>query len=149
MEKDSTIITALRNRGYKATAQRIAISRYALANRQHPSARQIYSGIRSTHPTVSLATVYKTLQVFRELGLVQELTFPEQEARFDSYVKPHINMICERCGNITDAEDKNTQEIINAAKRAQFAVSSVRIDINGTCQQCARKNNISSNKTKR
>ena len=149
MENDSAIIAALRKSGYKATAQRIAISRYALANRQHPSARQICTGIKATHPTVSLATVYKTLQVLRELSLIQQLTFPEQEARFDSYVKPHINMICERCGNITDAEDKSAQEIINAAKQAKFAVSSVRIDINGTCQECTRRDRTDSHNTKR
>jgi len=142
MEKDTAIISSLRKKGYKATAQRLAISRYALANRQHPSARQIYSAIRVTHPTVSLATVYKTLQVFRELGLLQQLTFPEQEARFDSYLTPHINLICERCGNITDAEDKTAQEIVNIAKKTKFTVSSIRIDVQGICQKCIRDNRM-------
>jgi Fur family peroxide stress response transcriptional regulator len=139
MDNDATIINALRKKGYKATAQRIAISRFALTSREHPSARRICREIRDTHPTVSLATVYKTLQVFKELGLVNQLTFPEEEARFDSYVKPHLNLICEKCSNITDIEDQSAQEVISAAKNARFVVSGVRIDVRGICQKCAKR----------
>jgi Fur family peroxide stress response transcriptional regulator len=88
---DAMIIETLRKNGYKATTQRIAICRFALHSRDHPTAQRIYSEVRKVHPTVSLATVYKTLQILTEHGLIQELDFPQSQARFDSYVKPHIN----------------------------------------------------------
>jgi Fur family peroxide stress response transcriptional regulator len=138
---EASIIKALREKGYRATSQRIAISRLALSNRDHPTARRIYGEIRRDNPTVSLATVYKTLQVLRELGLVQQLTFPEDEARFDSRMKPHLNLICQKCGNVTDAEDRSAQEIVNAANRARFVVTGQRIDVYGICQRCGRRNN--------
>jgi Fur family peroxide stress response transcriptional regulator len=67
---DSAIINALRKRGYKATSQRIAICRLVLSNREHPTAQRIYREMKRLHPTVSVATVYKTLRVLRELRLV-------------------------------------------------------------------------------
>ena len=51
------------DKGYKATPQRIAICRIALYSREHPTAQSIYNEVKKVHPTVSLATVYKTLQV--------------------------------------------------------------------------------------
>jgi len=140
MDSDGSIIKALRTKGYRATAQRIAISRYALTSRAHPSARQVYDEVRSTHPTVSLATVYKTLQVLREMGLLQELNFPEGEARFDSYMRPHLHLICRRCGKIIDVEDQAAQDLLNVASRARFTVTGLRVDMYGVCQKCARRN---------
>jgi len=131
-----TIINAFRTKGYRATSQRIAISRIALSNRKHPTAKGIYEEVREAHPTVSLATVYKTLQVLRELGLLQELAFPEAEAKFDSYMEPHLNLICDSCGGVMDLEDNAAQEIVRVASRARFTVRGQRIDIYGVCQRC-------------
>jgi len=139
MDNDRPIINALRTKGYRATAQRIAISRSALTNRAHPSARQIYNEVRGAHPTVSLATVYKTLQVLRELNLVQELSFPDEEARFDPYMRPHLNLICQRCRKAIDVEDKAAREVVNAASKARFNVTGLRIDVYGICQKCGRR----------
>lgn len=137
---ESAIIQALRKKGYRATSQRIAISKLALSSRNHPSASQICSQVRESHPTVSLATVYNTLQVLRELGLVQELTFPDAEARFDSYMKPHLNLICAHCGSVQDSDDSSVENAaVNAARRAKFTLTGQRIDVYGFCSKCVRK----------
>jgi Fur family peroxide stress response transcriptional regulator len=138
-KSDEWIIKALRKKGYKATPQRIAICRFALHSRDHPTAQRIYSAVKEFHPTVSLATVYKTLQVLRELGLIQELNFLQGQARFDSCVQPHINLVCLRCGNIIDLEDPIAREIIaRAAAATKFTATGQRFDIYGICQRCAR-----------
>jgi Fur family peroxide stress response transcriptional regulator len=135
---DAAAIEALRNKGYKATPQRIAICRIALHSREHPSALSIYDEVKKVHPTVSLATVYKTLQVLRDLDLVQELNFPIGQARFDSYMKPHINLICIQCGNITDLDDLTAREIANrVAAATKFKPNGQRIDVYGICQKCS------------
>jgi Fur family peroxide stress response transcriptional regulator len=131
------IIEALRKKGYKATPQRIAICRLALKSRAHPTAQRIYSEVKELQPTVSLATVYKTLQILTELGLIQELDFPQSQARFDSYVEPHINLVCLRCGNIRDVEDPAAREIIaRIAATAEFTRTGQRLDIYGICNEC-------------
>ncbi len=137
---DALIIKTLRKKGYKATTQRIAICRFALHSRDHPTARKIYSEVRKVHPTVSLATVYKTLQILTEHGLIQELDLPQSQARFDSYVEPHINLVCMHCGNIQDFDDKTAQEMIErVTKKAQFARTGQRLDIYGMCKTCQER----------
>ena len=58
---DDEIITLLKENRFKATPQRLAICRFVLESHDHPSAEQIYTTIRKDYPTISLATVYKTL----------------------------------------------------------------------------------------
>jgi Fur family transcriptional regulator, peroxide stress response regulator len=137
-KSDAMAIDALRKKGYKATPQRIAICRFVLSSRDHPTAQKIYAEVKKIHPTVSLATVYKTLQVLQELNLLQELSFPNSQARFDSYMKPHINLICSQCGDIKDLDDGITQDLIQkVTKTAKFTTTKQRLDVYGTCQKCA------------
>jgi Fur family peroxide stress response transcriptional regulator len=124
-KSDLAAIEALRKKGYKATPQRIAICRFALHSRDHPTARRIYNEVKKVHPTVSLATVYKTLQV------------PKGQARFDSYMKPHINLFCLQCGNIKDLDDLTTREIVErVATTTKFTATGQRLDVYGICQKC-------------
>ena len=135
---DTSAIEALRSKGYKATPQRIAICRFVLNSRDHPSAQQVYDEVKKIHPTVSLATVYKTLAVLKDLNLIQELDLPQGQARFDSYMKPHINLICLRCGSIADLDDNSAIEIIRkVAAVAKFKPKGQRIDIFGICRKCS------------
>jgi Fur family peroxide stress response transcriptional regulator len=137
---DASITKALRKKGYKATTQRIAICGLALSSREHRTAREIYREVKTLHPTVSLATVYNTLQVLRELNLVQELAFPQGESKFDSNLTPHVNVVCLRCGTVRDVNDRAVQDVVaRVASRTRFAVAKQRFDIYGTCEKCARR----------
>ena len=135
---DASAIETLRKKGYKATPQRIAICRFALNSRDHPSAQQVYDEVKKIHPTVSLATVYKTLQVLKNLNLIQELNLPQGQARFDSYMKPHINLICLQCGNIIDLDDTTAIDITRkVAAAAKFKPKEQRMDVFGICGKCS------------
>jgi Fur family peroxide stress response transcriptional regulator len=138
LKSDASAIEALRTKGYKATPQRIAICRIALNSRAHPSAKEVYAEVKKIHPTVSLATVYKTLEVIRDLDLVQEINFPKRQARFDSYMNPHINLICLKCGIIKDLEDVAVKEITRkVAAATKFKPTGQRVDVYGICQKCS------------
>jgi len=137
-KSDASAIKALRSKGYKATPQRIAICRIALNSRAHPSAQQVYDEVKKIHPTVSLATVYKTLEVLRDLDLVQEINFPKGQARFDSYMNPHINLICLKCGSITDLDDLTVEDIPRkVVATTKFKPTRQRVDVYGICQKCS------------
>ena len=137
---DTTIIDTLRKKGYKATAQRIAVCRFALNSRDHPNAQKIYAEVKKIQPTVSLATVYKTLQILKEQDLIQELDLPESKARFDSYMDPHINVVCLQCGAIQDFSDNIAREMVErVAAKADFSRTGQRIDIYGVCKMCRGK----------
>ncbi len=146
-EIEASIIKALRGKGYKATPQRIAISQFALSNREHPTAQRIYSEVRKTYPTVSLATVYKTIQILKEAGLIQELNLPRKQARFDCDMEPHINLVCLRCGSIRDLKDPAVKEMVLKAVSAEnFAAKGYSFDIYGICQSCDRKSALDGSK---
>jgi len=139
MFSDATIIEALRRKGFKATSQRIAICRYALNSREHPTVQRIYTEVKKAHPTVSLATVYKTLKVLMGLHLVQELVFTETETRYDSNMEPHLNVVCLRCGKVSDAGDQIGKIVAKAASTARFTVTGQRLDLYGICESCGKK----------
>ena len=135
---DASAIEALRRKGYKATPQRIAVCRFVLNSRDHPTAQQVYEQVKKIHPTVSLATVYKTLEVLKSLDLIQEINLPQGQARFDSYMKPHINLICLQCGNIVDLDETAAiEETRKVAAAAKFKPKGQRIDIFGICERCS------------
>jgi Fur family peroxide stress response transcriptional regulator len=144
-ELEASIIKALRGKGYKATPQRIAISRFAMCDRSHPTVQRVYSEVKKVHPTVSLATVYKTIQILKEVGLIQALSLPQDQTRFDSDMEPHINLVCLRCGDIKDLEETSIRGIIAKVSATEnFSATGQRFDIYGICQGCNRKS-----KTKR
>jgi len=137
---DASIIKALRGKGYKATPQRIAISRFTLSSKDHPTAQRIYSEVKKVYPTVSLATVYKTIQILKNAGLIQQLNSQQGQTRFDSDVNPHINLVCLRCGDIKDWEDPSVPEIMaKVTATANFTATGQSLDVYGICQSCERK----------
>jgi Fur family peroxide stress response transcriptional regulator len=137
-KSDASAIEALRDKGYKATPQRIAICRIALNSRTHPSAQQVYQEVKKIHPTLSLATVYNTLEVLRDVDLLQEINFPKGQARFDSYMSPHINLVCLKCGKITDLDYTLIKEIARkVTSTTKFKPTGQRVDVYGICHKCS------------
>jgi Fur family peroxide stress response transcriptional regulator len=121
---DARIIQALREKGHKATPQRIAIYRFVLSSREHPSAQRVYDEVKKGYPTVSLSTVYKTLQILKELRLVQEVSLPQGKLRFDPNVKPHFNLVCLECGSIVDVDGAEAQRLISRIEdSAKFCIT--------------------------
>ena len=134
---DKKIISIFRENNLKVTPQRIAIAKYVLNNKEHPTAKRIYQEIRSTHPTVSLATIYATLRVLKEVGLLQELSLPDGQSRFDPNLEPHAHLICVKCGDITDWEDPLLSELVsNISDDAHFIVSASGLNLSGVCRKC-------------
>jgi len=147
---NSSIIDALRKKGFKATPQRIAICSFALGSREHPTVQRIYKEVKEAYPTVSLATVYKTLQILKELRLVQELAFPQGESRFDSYVKPHLNVVCLRCGEVVDINDSSARDLVSrTAAKTGYTVVEQRFDIYGICENCKGRRKVASDQSLR
>jgi len=106
----------------------------------HPTAQEIYKKVKMEYSTISLATVYQTLKVLREINLVQELPFFQRKIRFDAHTKPHINLVCLKCGAIEDLHDPTSYAINDKASGlAGFKVIGQRIDIYGICRKCSEQ----------
>jgi Fe2+ or Zn2+ uptake regulation protein len=94
--------TALREHGIQPSAQRVAVAGYILRSTEHPSADLVWKRVREAFPWISRATVYNTLNLFVERGLLQRLTFAEDSVVFDPIMETHHHFIDEASGTIHD-----------------------------------------------
>ena len=128
----------LREAGLRATPQRLAIVREVL-ERNHPTAGEVFESVRLEFPTMGLGTVYATLKMMSERGLLNVL--PVSDAvRFDANIQPHANLICNQCGSIVDFDDCDdvlAQLRERTSAGAGFAFAAEHIDLYGTCASCA------------
>ncbi|MFN8632222.1 MAG: Fur family transcriptional regulator [Chloroflexota bacterium] len=135
---ETTATTLLQGAGLRLTPQRLAIAQEVLVQ-DHPTAAEVYDAVRSRFPTMGLATVYATLNVMVERGLLRPLAF-ENAVRFDANVTPHANLICTACGRITDYDGCDDVLVAlrdRAAHDAGFRLEQHRLDLYGRCARCA------------
>lgn len=92
----------LASSGIQPSAQRVAVAEYALRTTDHPSADVVWAEVRAGFPFVSRATVYNTLNLFVEKGLLRALVLAEGKVLFDPNVEPHHHFIDEDSGTIHD-----------------------------------------------
>ena len=137
---EQQLITKLRSKGYRITPQRLAICKLVLSSKDHPTAEQIYEKVKKTYPTISLATVYFTLDLLRTLGLLQELGFSDRSSRYDPNTSPHINIICPKCGEIYDYEAESIKKMwFQIVEEMGFKPLRQRLDIYKLCNTCSKK----------
>jgi Fur family peroxide stress response transcriptional regulator len=132
------LVNKLREREYRLTPQRIALLRLLAASDGHPSASHLYDQIKDQFPTTSLATVYKTLNVLREMGEVLELGFSNGDNRYDgNRPYPHPHLVCINCHSIVDPEVSLAQKLIQeVAEQSGYRLVGHRLDFHGVCPGC-------------
>jgi Fur family peroxide stress response transcriptional regulator len=119
----------------RLTPQRLAIYEAVVGHTTHPSVEMVHDTVRSRFPAISQATVYTTLGLFAELGLIQEVG--GRVRRYDGRAGRHVNLVCERCGEVTDVADPRLEALERkTAARAGFDVRSARFELHGICLRC-------------
>ena len=93
MTTQQQLVDKLRPLGVRLTPQRLAIAEVVVNSADHPSVRDIYDRVRAFFPYVTIATVYSTLNMLEELGIVRELPF-QRQSRYDANLSPHVNLVC-------------------------------------------------------
>src|SRR5438132_2413079 len=129
------LVAQCREAGMNVTPQRIAIYRALLEANDHPNPEAIYRRVRTTMPSLSLATIYKTLDALARLGLVSELI--GNSRRYDANVDPHHHLVCTRCDRVTDYYDPAFDRIPLPSRLAEFRAQRVSVHIHGLCANCA------------
>lgn len=123
----------------KVTPQRQAIFRALHDNSEHPSAEAIYALVSAQMPTISLRTVYQTLNDLASMGELSHLELGTGSARFDPNLDPHHHLVCEGCGRVWDVAVDSTQVRVPAQGGNGFAVRSTEIVFRGLCPSCQRE----------
>jgi Fur family peroxide stress response transcriptional regulator len=119
----------------KLTPQRLAILDYLDGNKNHPSAEEIYCEIQKKFPMMSFATVYKTLDVLKQKGLLRELTIDSDRKHYDPDTRHHHHLICLKCKKIADIHCDFSIEVPDD-KRSSFEVIGNHIEFYGICPDC-------------
>ena len=96
------VVELLRERGIQPSAQRVAVAQYVLFTDEHPSADRVWDRVRRRFPMISRATVYNTLNLFAEKGLVRDLHLSPDSVVFDANTGAHHHLIDEETGRIYD-----------------------------------------------
>lgn len=133
------LINNLKQQNLKVTPQRLIIYNYLSKNLVHPNAETVYSGIKKENPTISLATVYKTLKTLTEAKLIQEINVGEDSFRYDFRIATHSHIICTKCNIIEDYFP--SEEFISGVNSkiendSDFKLSSQQMYFYGVCKNC-------------
>ena len=129
---------ACQEAGIKLTHQRIEVLREVSTFGGHPSVTEILEGIRARIPTISVDTVYRTLRLLNDLGLISTLGHRRGAVRFDANLEPHNHYFCIRCGATTDIATLDFGRLSAPEAIADLgSVESVDLEIRGVCVACA------------
>ncbi len=137
---DAELSALLRERGLRATSQRVVMHRLLRDRDRHVSAEELLSEASERLPGVSLPTVYSTLELFEQLGIVRRVNGGGGTLLWDTRAGAHHHMICRDCGRIEDMDTSlDLGRALHSAARAGFEADRAEVVVSGLCASCARK----------
>ena len=126
--------------GLKVTPQRVAIYQALIETSSHPTADALYTQVKRVHPMLSQNTVYYTLGIFQQAGLVQEVNYWHDRSQFDANMSPHHHLICLGCRTIHDLTDGALDRIsVPTQALGGFKVTGHQVEFYGYCSRCRRR----------
>ena len=136
-KKIENFATTLTEKDMKPSYQRIKILQYLISKRNHPTVDKIFNDLIKEIPTLSKATVYNTLDLFKKKNLARVVTIEDNETRFDAKVVNHGHFKCESCGSIYDFEiniDSFSTDLLE-----HFKINEKNVYFKGICPGCLEK----------
>ncbi len=154
MNGSDHLIKILEDKGYKSTTQRILVYDILAENKdKHLSTEEIYELIKHKNPRMGIATIYRTLQLFEETGLVYKHNFDDGCSRYEilspnsNEIHQHHHLVCKKCGEIIEVKEdlmNSLEEIIE--KQYNFEILNHVVKFTGICGQCRNKENENGNR---
>lgn len=134
----------LKSKGLKVTPQRLSIYNMLNQTVKHPSAETIHKALEPDNPSLSLATVYKTLIAFKEAGLIQAFNVGEESSRYDANSQPHPHIVCNGCHSVMDLPIAGQLESLRNELQAQtdFIILSEQLFFYGICKDCRKTRSL-------
>ncbi len=133
-----TMLAKIQEKGTRLTSHRLAFLRLIAVSDGHPNALELFEKLRVQFPTISLATIYKTLALLKEKDEVLEIDLPTDNHYDGNKPYPHPHLICIQCKGIMDGEDVPSLQMINQeiAEKYGFQVQKQQLIFYGLCQNC-------------
>jgi Fur family peroxide stress response transcriptional regulator len=138
-----------RRHGGKVTHQRSEIYRELAKTHEHPDAETIYRRVRKRIPSISLDTVYRTLRLLEDEGLISRVGSMGERTRFDANIDRHLHFVCTECGFIGDVYNEEWNNVRPPKDlTAMGKVNSVHVELRGLCKACQWKQRLPSPRRK-
>src|SRR3954465_11415706 len=135
---DTELIAALRERGQRVTMPRLVVHRLIRRGEGHVTPEQVHATLAPGPPGLSPATIYSTLELLDELGIVRRVSTPRGATLYDARTDQHHHVICRVCGRVQDVDAPvDTSAAERAAAAAGFAVDHGQVALTGVCHECA------------
>jgi Fe2+ or Zn2+ uptake regulation protein len=133
------LTAALRQRGMRVTPQRVVVHRALRELGRHVTADELLDAVTDRLPSVSLPTIYATLELLEQLGMVRRVQ-RAGTTLFDPRIEPHHHLVCTTCGSVEDLESQlDTSALERAAARNGFESARVEALVHGRCRVCAAR----------
>jgi Fe2+ or Zn2+ uptake regulation protein len=132
------MVKLFRQRGLKVTPQRECIFEVLWGVETHPSAEAVFAEARNRMPTMSLKTVYQTLNDLADMGEIQALDLGTGASRFDPNIDTHHHVVCNECGKIRDVYADFSAVAVPPEATQGFSVGSAEVVFRGICEDCSR-----------
>jgi Fur family transcriptional regulator, peroxide stress response regulator len=134
------LMAALKEHNFRLTPQRVELVRLIAISEGHPSANQFYEKIKLKFPTMSPATVYKTLALLKEINQVLEIDLREDSHYDGNRPQPHPHLICIKCNQIVDGEVILDQEALRKLEQGTgYTILRPQIALYGLCPDCKKE----------
>ena len=130
-------IEQLRNYHLKATPQRIAIAE-ALDVYGHLSVEQLYQLLKQKFNSLSLATIYKNINIMMENAFVSEVKLPEQKSVYELTKETHAHLQCRECHQVQDIHLDLSTIVKSASRHSAFEIESANLVLTGLCEACQK-----------
>ena len=129
-----------REKGLKATHQRMEVFRELVSSAAHPDAEGVYQKVRLRVPAISRDTVYRTLATLEDHGLIRRAEALSGSTRFDANTDRHHHFICTVCGDIKDFYSQSLNDLpIPKSVKSFGSIESAQVQVRGVCAACARR----------
>ena len=141
MAREKRLAEALQARGYRFTQQRRRLLEVMEESRQHLDAMTLYDQVKARNPNISLATVYRTLALLKEVGLVEEHRLGEEHTHFEMVQEPpHFHFTCLECGQVIEFDAPQVMEVAGQlSERERLQVTDAHLLLSGYCAQCQQE----------
>ena len=131
------LIAALKEHDFRLTPQRVELVRLVAVSDGHPSASQLFAEIKRQFPTMSQATVYKTLALLKEMNQVLEIDLRNDSHYDGNRPQPHSHLICMQCNQIVDGDVSLDPEALRSLEQASgYQILRPQITLYGLCADC-------------
>lgn len=141
MNQEIQLFEAIHTRGGRLTRQRRLVFEILMDSHEHLDAEALFERAKERDPNISLATVYRSLAILKEYGLVEEHRLGENHGHFETIQEcPHYHFTCQECGQVIEMKTKQLEKYLRDLCEADgLLLSSISLNISGLCSVCQRR----------